>query len=161
MQAFRYFLSQGSFSTKLDSKALAIVLLFTLWHGPCCFKCHQPCTPHYCQLRTQNPAMYHSFALFLWYFVLVEIYERRHKSSIFCIIWACKLVCLLGVILEKDQETWLPACNSAYFWGACYSTKSCCLEHSFEAWLLYCRLASEVFGHGRDFASKRLWGFGA
>ena len=44
MQAPRYFSPQGSLSTKLDSKALAISLLLTPWHRLHCPKCRQPHT---------------------------------------------------------------------------------------------------------------------
>ena len=113
MQIPRYFLPQNSLFTKLDSRALAANLLLTFWHRPHCFKYHQSCTPYCCQPQTQNPATYHLLTLSLWYLILVKIYKRCYKSSIFLAIQAYKLVCLLGIILKKDQETWLPACNSA------------------------------------------------
>ena len=112
MQAPKYFAFQGSLSTKPDYRALAADLLLTLWHKPHCFKYNQPHTLYYCQPQTRNLAVYHSFASFLWYFVPVRIYERRHKSSISWAIQAYKLICLLDITLKKDQETWLSACNS-------------------------------------------------
>ena len=132
MQALRYFLSQGSLFTKPDSRALVAVLL-TLWHRLRCLECHQPRTSHYCQPQTWNLATYHSLASSLWYLVLARIQEKHYKSSISWIIRACKFICLLDVILEKDRETWLPACDSALFWGACYSTRLYYPGHNFEA----------------------------
>ena len=111
-QAPRYFFSQDSFSTKPDSRALVAVLL-TPWPRPRCFKCLQPRTLYYCQPRTRYLAVYHSLAPSLWYFVPAKIHEKRCESSISWAIWACKLVYLLNVILKKDQETWLPICDSA------------------------------------------------
>ena len=103
MQAPRYSPLQDSLFTKPDSKALVAVLL-TPWHRPRCLKCHQPRTPYCCQPQTQNSAAYHSLAPSLWYFVPAEIHERHCESSISWTIWACKLVCLLGVILKKDWK---------------------------------------------------------
>ena len=97
--------------------------------------------------------------LFLWYLDPTKIRERRCKSSISWIIGAYKLVCLLGIILKKDQETWLLACISAMFWDVCYSTRLYCLGHSFKGLLPYYELASKV-GRGKDSAGKRPWGFG-
>ena len=158
MQAPKYSLFQGSFFIRPDSKALVAVLL-TSWHEPCCLKCHQPYILHCCQSQTRNLAAYHSFALSLWYLVPVKIRERRRESSISWVIQAYKLVCLLGVIIEKDWETWLLACNSALFWGAGYLTRLYRPRHSFKAWLPYHEPASEVLGRGRDFVGKRPWGF--
>ena len=112
MQAPRYSPPQGSLSTRPDSRALIAVLL-TPWHRPRCLKCHQPRTCYCSQPQTQNLAAYYSLVSSLWYFVPAGIREKRRESSISWVIRACKLVCLLGVILKKDQETWLPACNSA------------------------------------------------
>ena len=152
MQAPRYFLPQSSLSTKLDSRALAIALLLTPWHKPHCPKCCQSHIP-YCR-QLQIPATYHLLDLSLWYLVLAIIDENCHESFIFWAIQAYKLVCLLGVTFEKDQETWLPACDSAWFWGACYSARLYCLGRSFVAWHLYCGLAFKVFGRGKGFVGK-------
>ena len=156
MQAPRYSPPQGSLSTRPDSRALAADLLLTLWHRPRCPECHQPHTPcHRRQPWTRNPAAYHSLAPSSWYPVPAGICERRRESSISWAIQACKLVCLPGVTLEKDRETWLLACNSAWFWGACYSARPFRLGYSFVAWHLYCGLAFEVFGCGKGSASTR------
>ena len=112
MQAPKYSLSQSSFSTKSNSRVLVAVLL-TPWYKPRYFECLQPCTPYCYQPQIWNPATYHLFAPSLWYFVSARIHERCHKSFISWAIWACKFICLLGIILKKDSKTWLPACNSA------------------------------------------------
>ena len=59
--------------------------------------------------------MYHSLAPSLWYFVLAEIYERYCESSISWTFQVYKFICLLGVTLEKDQKTLLPAYDFAWF----------------------------------------------
>ena len=112
IQAPRYSPPQDSLFKRPDSRALVAILL-TPWHRPRCLKCHQPCTLYCCQPQTQNPATYHSLTPSLWYLVLVGIRERRRESSISWVVWTCKLVCLLGIIPEKDQKTWLSACDSA------------------------------------------------
>ena len=155
MQAPTYFFSQGSLSTRLDSKALVVGLL-TPWYRPRCSKCHQPHTSCRCQLRTQNPAMYHSLAHSLWYLSLAGIYKKRCDSCIFWAIWACKLICLPGITLKKDRKTWLSTCNYTWFWDACYSARLYCLERSFVAWHLYCGLVFEDLGRGGGSASTRL-----
>ena len=48
--------------------------------------------------------MNHLLAPFLWYFVPVGIHERHCESSISWAIQAYKLICLLGVILEKTEK---------------------------------------------------------
>ena len=151
MQAPRYFPLQDSLSTRPDSRVLAANLLLTPWHRPCCPKCHQPHTP--CRRQPQLPAAYHLLALCSWYFVLAAIYERRCGSSISWAISACRLVYLSGVILKRDQETWLPTCDSTWFWSICYSAKPSHPVHSFGAWHLYCGLAFEVLGRGGRSAS--------
>ena len=98
---------------------------------------------------------------FLWYLVLAEIRKKHCESSFSLAIWACKLVCLPGVTLKKDQETWLSACNFAWFWGTYHSARLCCLKRSFVAWHLYNGLAFEVFGHGEDSAGTWPSTFGA
>ena len=160
MQPLRYFPPQDSFSTRPDSKALVVCLL-TFWYRLRCLKCHQTHTPCHCQPRTQNPAVYHLLAPFLWYLVLVIIHERRRKSSTSWAIQTYKLVCLLGVILEKGRETWLLTCNSARFWGICYSAKPSHLVHSFGAWLPYCDPVFKAFVHGRGFIGKQSSTLGA
>ena len=133
IQAPKYSFFQSSLSTRSDSRALAADLLLIFYYGPCCLKYYQPHILHCCQLQTQNSAVYHSLAFSLWYLVPVGIRERRRESFIFWAIQACKFICLLDVTLEKDQETWLPTCNSAWFWGTCYSARLCRLEYSFVA----------------------------
>ena len=159
IQAPRYSPPQDNLSTKPDSRALAIALLLTLWRRPRCPKCHQPHT--ICRRQPQIPATYHSLALSSWYSIPVMIYKRHRESSISSTIWACKLVCLLGVTLEKNQETWLPACNFAWFWGACYSAKPCRLQRRFVAWHFYCGLTYEVLGRGGGFAATQSSTLGA
>ena len=158
MWAPKYSPPQGSLFTRPDSKVLVVSLL-TLWHRPCCPKCHRPHTPCCCQ--PWIPAACHSLASSLWYPVPEVIHERCCESSISWAIQACKLICLLGIILEKDQETWLPACNSAWFWGACYSARPCRLGHSFVTWHFYCGLAFEILGRGEVSASTRSSTLGA
>ena len=136
MQAPKYFLLQDSISTKSDSRVLANVLLLTPWHRPHYPEYRQPHTPCCHQPRTQNPAAYHSLALSLWYSVPAEIREKRCKSSISWAIWACKLVCLSGVTLEKDRETWLPACGFAWSWGICCLARPSRPMRSFKASLI-------------------------
>ena len=104
MQAPRYSSPQGNLSTRPDSKAL-IVGLLTPWHRLRCPECHQSHTPYCGQPQTRNPVAYHSLIFSSWYLVQAVIYERRRESSISWAIRACKFVCLLGVTLEKDQET--------------------------------------------------------
>ena len=159
IQAPRYFSPQGSFSTKQDIKVLVVSLL-TFWHRPYCLKCHQPCILCCCQPQTQNLAANHSFAPSLWYLVLVKILERRHKSSISWVIWACKLVCLLGITLEKDWETWFPACGFAWSWRNYYWARLSCPVRSLEAWLSYYELVSEVFRHDKGSVDKQPSDFG-
>ena len=89
------------------------------------------------------------------YFVPAKICESCCESFIFWAIWTCKLVCLPGVILEKDQETWLLPCNFPWFWDAYYLPRPCYLEHSFVAWHLYRELVFEVFGY--DGGSVGTW----
>ena len=161
MQAFRYFLPQGSLSTRPDSRALAADLLLTLWYKPHCLKCHQPYIPHCCQPWTWNPAAYHSLAPFLWYLILAEICERYCKSSIFWAIQVCKLVCLPGIILKKDQETWLSAYNSTCYWRVCYLARLYRLGHSFMAWYLYYWLAFKAHMRSEGFVGRRSSIFGA
>ena len=72
----------------------------------------------------------------------------------FLAIQACKLTCLPGVIYEKDQETWLPTCNFAYFKGVYDLAKLYCLGHSFIPCYFYCGLVSKAFVHDKDFAGK-------
>ena len=131
MQAPRYSPSQGSFSTRPDSKALVAVLLI-LWHRLYYPECYQP---HIlCCHQPKIPIAYHSLTPSLWYLVLAAIYKRPCESFISWVIWACKLICLPSVTLEKDQETWLPTCDFAWFWDICYSAKPSLPVHSFEAW---------------------------
>ena len=160
MQASRYSPPQDSFSMKPDSGALAITLLLTLWRRLRCPKCRQPHTPCCCQLQTRNPAAYHIFAPSSWYSVPARIHERCREYSISWAIRAYKLVCLPGVTLEKDQETWLLACNSAWFWGACYSAIPCRLGCSFMTWYFYRELTFEALVRGGGFVNKRLSNFG-
>ena len=82
MQAPRYSPPQGSFSMRLDNRALVAVLL-TFWHRPHYLKYHQSCTPYYCQSQTQNLAAYHLLTPTLWYPNPAGIYERHCESSIF------------------------------------------------------------------------------
>ena len=158
MQAPRYSFLQGSFSTRPDSKALVAVLL-TFYHRPRCLKCHQPHIS--CRHQPQIPAAYHSLASFLWYLVPVAIYERRCESYIFWKIRTYKLVCLSSVILKKDQETWLPACDFTWFWDICYLAKPSHPVHSFEAWPLCHGSVSEVLVYGVDSIGKRSSTLGA
>ena len=95
-----------------DSRALVAVLL-TPWHRPRYSEYHQPHSP--CCRQFQILAIYHSLAPFLWYLVPAIIHERHCESSISWAIQAYKFVCLSGITLEKDQETWLPTCNFAWF----------------------------------------------
>ena len=134
MQASRYFLPQGSLSMKPDNRALVAALL-TPWYKPRCLKCHQPHSLYRCQ--SQILAAYYSLGPSLCYSVPTVIHERCCESSIFWAIRTCRLVYLLDVTLEKDWETWLLICNSAWFWGICYSAKRSYPVHSFETWLLY------------------------
>ena len=83
------------------------------------------------------------------------IYKKLCESSISWVIWAYKIVCLLGVILKKDQETWLPACNSSWFWGACYFARSCRQGRSFCGWYFCYELASKTLVRGRGFDGRR------
>ena len=163
MQAFRYSPPQDSLFTKPDSRALAIALLLTPWRRPCCPEYHWPHTlcPCRCQPQTRNPAAYHSLAPSLWYPVPAGIHERRRESSISWAIRACKLVCLPGVTLKKDQETWLPACGFAWSWGICCLARLSCPVRSFGAWLPYRGLASEVPGRDKGSIDKRPLDFGA
>ena len=94
--------------------------------------------------------MYHLFAPSLWYLIPIIICERCHKFFISWAIWNYKLVYPLGVTLEKDQETWLPDCNSTFFWVAYFLIRLCCLKHSFGAWYLCCGLASKAFVYDKD-----------
>ena len=158
MQVPRYSPPQGSLSTRSDSRALVAVLL-TSWHRPRCPKCHWLYT--LCCRQPQIPAAYHSLAPFLCYPVPAVIHERHCKSSISWAIRACKLVCLPGVTLEKDRETWLPACDSAWFWGAYYSARLCRLGRSFVAWHLYCGLVFKALVRGGGVVDKRPSSFGA
>ena len=155
MQAPKYSILQSSLSTRLDSRAVAADLLWTLWHRLRCLKYYHPCIFHCCQSQTQNSAAYHSLAPSFWYIVPVWICEKHCEPFIFWVIWVCKLVCLPGVTLEKDRETWLPACNFVWFWGACYSASPCHFGRSFVAWYLYHWLASEAFVRGRGSAGRR------
>ena len=145
IQALRYFPPQSSLFTWPDNKAL-IVSLLTPWHRPRYLKCHLPHTFYYCQpwISVAN----HLLATSLWFSVLAVIHERRCEFSICWAIWAYKFVCLPGVTLEKDGETWLPACNSAWFWGAYYLARPYCLGHSFVAWHLYCHSFLKCLGVG-------------
>ena len=145
MQAPKYSPLQGSLSTRADSRALVAVLL-TPWHRPRCPKCHQPYTP--CHYQPKIPTAYYLLAPSLWYSIPVAIHERRCNSSISWVIWACKFVCLPGLILENDRETWLPTCDFTSFWSICYSTKSSHLMHSFRAWPPCCDSIFEAFVHG-------------
>ena len=131
MQAPRYSSPQNSLSTRPDSRALTADLLLTLWHRSRCPKFHQSHTLY--RRQPQIPAAYHSLALSSWYLVPAAIHEKRRKSSISWVIQAYKLVCLPGIILEKNQETWLQACNFAWFWDVCYSARLCRLDRSFVA----------------------------
>ena len=158
MQALRYFPLQGSFFTKPNNKALVVSLL-TLWYRPRYFKCHQSHTSYCCQ--PQIPATFYLLIPFLWYFILVVVYEKRREFFISWAIWTCKFVCLPGITLEKDWKTWLPACNFAWFWGVCYSARSCCLGRSFVAWHFYSGLVFEVFRCDKDFAGTWSSTFGA
>ena len=158
MQAPRYSLLQGSLSTKPDSRALVAVLL-TPWHRLRCFECHRPYTFYHRQ--PQISAACHSLAPSLWYSVPAVIHKKHRESSISWAIQACKLVCLPGVTFEKNQETWLPACNFAWFWGACYSAKPCRLQRRFVAWHFYCGLTYEVLGRGGGFAATQSSTLGA
>ena len=94
--------------------------------------------------------------LFLWYFILIEIYKKHCEFSICWAIWAYKLVCPLGITLKKNQKTWLIVCNSALFLSACYSAGPYCLGYSFEAWLFYYKFVSEAFVCGQDSIDKQL-----
>ena len=49
--------------------------------------------------------MHYLLTFSLYSFILVVIYKRYCKFSIFWIIQAYKLVCLLGITFEKDQKT--------------------------------------------------------
>ena len=158
IQAPSYSLSQDSLFTRLDSRALVVALL-TLWHKLRCFKCYQPYTPYCCQ--TWILTRYHSLALFLWYLISAVIYERHCEFSIFWVIRACKLACLLGVTLKKNRETWFLACGFAWFWSICYLARLSHLMHSFGAWFPYCRLTFEVPRHDEDFIDKPSSVFGA
>ena len=89
---------------KSNSKALKAVLL-TSWHRLCYFKCLQPRTSYCRQPQTQNLATYHLLGHSLWYFVPVRIHEICCESSISWTIRVYKLICLLDIILKKDQET--------------------------------------------------------
>ena len=89
------------------------------------------------------------------------IHEWLCESSISWAIRAFKLVCLPAVTLEKDWETWLPACNSACFWGTYYSAILYCLRHSFVALHLYYGLVFEAFVRDKDFAATRSSTLGA
>ena len=155
MQVPKYSPPQSSLSTRSDRRVLAANLLLTPWHGPRCSKCHQSHISYRRQPWNRNPAAYHSPTPFLWYFVLAVIHERRRKSSIFWAIWACKLVCLLDLILEKDRETWLPTCNSAWFWGIGYLAKLSHPLNSFRAWPPCLGSIFKALVHGVGFASKR------
>ena len=161
MPAPMYSPPQDSFFTKLDSRALAIALLLTLWHRLRCFGCHQPQTPCCRQPWTRNLAAYHSLASSSLYLVPAVIYKRCYKSSISLTIRACKLICLPGITLKKDQETWLPACDFAWFWGVCYSARPCHLGRSFVAWHLYRELTFEVFGRDGYFVGTQSSTLGA
>ena len=161
MQVPKYSPPQDSFSTKLNSRVLAIVLLLTPWRRLHCSKCRQPCTPCCCQPQTRNLAVYHSLAPFSWYLIPAKIREKRRESSISWAIRACKLVCLPGVTLKKDQETWLPACGFAWSWGICCLARLSCPVRSFGAWLPYRGLASEVPGRDKGSIDKRPLDFGA
>ena len=153
MQYPRYFPPHGSLSTRLDSRALAADLLLTPWHRPRCPKCHWLHILYCCQ--SQISATYHAHAPFLWYFVPAVIHKRHRESSISLAIWVCKFVYLPGITLKKDQETWLPTCDSAWFGVICYSAKLSHPMHSFEAWLFYSGLISKFLVHDGDFADKR------
>ena len=86
------------------------------------------------------------------------------KTSWIFHFWAIqtyKFVCLPGVIFEKYQETWLPTCNFAWFWGICYLARPCCLRRSFVAWLLYCGLTSKALVRSGGSVGKRSSTFGA
>ena len=161
IQAPRYFFLQGSLFTRLDNRPLAANLLLTFWHKPRCFKCYQPYTLCYCQLWTWNLAAYHSLAPFLWYLIPARIHKRCCEIFISWAIWACKLDCLSGKIFKKDQKTWLPTCNFAWFWSTYYSARHCCLKHSFEAWQFYYGLAFKVFERAGGSASTRSSALGA
>ena len=158
MQALKYSPPQGSFFTRPDSKALIAVLL-TPWHRPRCPECHWPHT--LCCRQPQILAAYHLLTLFLWYPVPATIHERCRESSISWAIWACKLVCLPGVTLEKNQETWLPTCDFAWFWGIYYSAKPSHPVHSFGAWPSCLGSVSEALIHDVGSVGKRLSILGA
>ena len=153
MQAPKYSFAQGSFSMRPDSRAMVADLLLTLLHRPRCLKCHQPHTT--CCRQPQIPVAYYLLAPSLWYPILAIIHTKRCESSIFWAIWACKLVCLLDVILEKDQKTWFLNCNSTWFWGIYYSAKPSYLVHSFEAWPSYYDPVSKALMHCISSAGKR------
>ena len=152
MQAPRYSLLQANFSTKSYSKALAADLLLTLWHRPRCLKYYQPCIS--CRHQPWIPAVYYSLIFSLWYPVLAVIHEKRCEFSISWAIRAYKLVYLLDVTLKKDQKTWLSTCNSAWFWGICYSAKPSHPVYSFGAWLPYYDLVSEALVYSASSACK-------
>ena len=130
-------------------------LLLILFHRLCCLKYCQIHTFYYCQLQNQNPVIYYLLITFLWYLILVVIHEKYCESSFFWVIRAYKLVYLLGITLKKDQKSWLLACNSAEFWGICYSARLYYLEYSFEAKYLYCGLVLKAFRRIRGSAGKQ------
>ena len=153
MQALKYFSLQGSLFTRPDNRALAADLLLTFWHKSRYLKYHQPYTAYRCQPRV--PTIYHSLAPSLWYFIPAVIYRKHHESFISWAIRACKLICRLDIIFEKDQETCFLSCNSAWFWDICYSNKVFHLVHSFRAWIHYYDPISEALMHIIGSAKKR------
>ena len=159
MLAPRYSPPQDGLSTKPDSRYLAADLILTLWHKLHCFKCHQPHTS--CCHQPRIPASYHSLASSLWYFIPALIHERRYEFSTSWAIWSYKLICLLGITLEKDQKNWFPTCNSAWFWGICYSAKLFYPMHSFKTWLPYHGLVSGALMYNGGSAGKRSSTLGA
>ena len=152
MQASRYFFL-GSFFIKLDNRALVGSLL-SLWHRPHYLKCHKSCTSYCCQSWTQNPATCYSLPPFLCYLVLAAIHERCRGSLISYANRDYKLICILDVILKKDQETWLSTYDFTWFWAICYSAKPFHLVHRFWVWLSYCGLISKALVYSGNSAGK-------
>ena len=132
IQAPKYFLLQGSLSTKPDSKGLADGLPLTPEHKPNCPESPQPHT--LCRRRRlQIPAKTspHPLAPSWWCPALAVTREKHYEFFTFSVAWFCRPTCRLGVAHKETQKIWLRASDFAWSWCICYLTKLCRRERSF------------------------------
>ena len=152
----KYFLPwSSSLSTLPDSKSLVDGLTPTHCHRRCCLKLPPPRTLCYFCRRRLIPVLFCSPAPSWCCLTLAMTRETHCKLSTSLVVWACRLVCLLGVILKMVQRTWPLVSGFVWSWCIYYSTKLYYWEHSFLAWRLYCELASKALEHGGGSSDKR------